>query len=356
MKEANKHIDYAIATAKRGLLFKSGILSWEIDKDPMISCVITDASHANESEEIIVNRIKSKEPHRSQGGKLICLGSNSLAEGTEGGIHLIAYSSTIVRRVCRSTMQAGAYSLQSGVEEGDRLRAAICDIFGRLDRKKWEESAYAFMRQIWFSDSRSVVDSLLNTKITKPADKRLSIELASLRQSLWRQPGQLEGDPHFQDERPRNPTDSIRWIDTNVMIADPLTKIMDSCKLLEAIEKNHWNIEQPINAIIVKKAKQLQRRKTATEELPEKYKKHIFQDGSFFVDDDLCYLENHPEKVKSLEDDATYPWRSTWIQKDGKWLYKVEDHVKWKYVNHEGEEQLQSVEKILTIFSRKKNY
>ena len=268
LKEANKHVDYAVSTSSRGLTFRSGVLSWDFSLDAMITCVITDASHANESEDMIVNGKVSKEPHRSQGGKIIALGTSSLSTSEEGGIHVIAFSSTVVRRVCRSTMQAEAYSLQAGIEEGDRIRAAVCDAFGKLDRKHWERTASQFMQQVWFSDCRSVVDSLLNSNAAKPADKRLSIELASMRQSLWRSPGEEEGDPFLRDERPKIVTDNIRWIDTSVMIADPLTKIMDPVKLIEALDNNRWNIEQPINSVIVKKAKQLQRRKEKPEDIP----------------------------------------------------------------------------------------
>ena len=89
-----------------------------------------------------------------------------------------------------------------------------------------------------------------------------------MRQSLWRSPGEEEGDLFLRDERPKIVTDNIRWIDTSVMIVDPLTKIMDPVKLIEALDNNRWNIEQPINSMIVKKAKQLQRRKEKPEDIP----------------------------------------------------------------------------------------
>ena len=101
---------------------------------------------------------------------------------------------------------------------------------------------------------------------SKITDKRLSIEIASLRQSLWRKPGQSSGDPIYDDTRPKVTTDYVRWIDTDVMIADPLTKVMDPQKLLEALDSNYWSIKQPLEAVIKKKAKQLARRKSSPEE------------------------------------------------------------------------------------------
>ena len=50
------------------------------------------------------------------------------------------------------------------------------------------------------------------------------------------------------------------------MIADPLTKVMDPIKLLDALDSYKWSLKQPIESIIKKRAKQLQRRKTPAEE------------------------------------------------------------------------------------------
>ena len=119
------------------------------------------------------------------------------------------------------------------------------------------------MRQVWFTDCRSLSDTLRNPKMSKREDKRLSIEIASMRESLWRGKGEHYGDPYYQDDRPEEPTDEVRWIDTDVMVADPLTKVMESTKLVECLFTNCLNVEQPIESVIKKRAKQLQRRKTA---------------------------------------------------------------------------------------------
>ena len=44
-----------------------------------------------------------------------------ILHGDKSDFHVIAYSSTIIRRVCRATLQAEAYALQDGVEEGDNV-------------------------------------------------------------------------------------------------------------------------------------------------------------------------------------------------------------------------------------------
>ena len=70
------------------------------------------------------------------------------------------------------------------------------------------------------------VDALKNTNQAKPAHKRLSIELASTRQSLWRIPGEAEGGHWMHDKKPKDVTDCVRWVNTNVMLAESLTKVM----------------------------------------------------------------------------------------------------------------------------------
>ena len=116
--------------------------------------------------------------------------------------HLIGHSSTTIKRVCRATVQAEAYSLGAGSEEGDRIRAAVADLLGKLDVKRWEASSAAFMKQIWFTDCKSVYDNLRKPISTKMADKRLSIEMASMRQNLWHLPGETVGSPALLDQTP----------------------------------------------------------------------------------------------------------------------------------------------------------
>ena len=69
--------------------------------------------------------------------------------------------------------------------------------------------------------------------IAKTVDKRLGMELASLGQFLWRKPGEGSAYVKLLEERCADPTDIIRWIDTTVMVADCLAKLMklqaDSC-------------------------------------------------------------------------------------------------------------------------------
>ena len=48
-----------------------------------------------------------------------------------------------MRRVCRSTIQAEACTLQSGEEHGDRIGAAVADLHGKLS-SRLHEAAVAY--------------------------------------------------------------------------------------------------------------------------------------------------------------------------------------------------------------------
>ena len=45
------------------------------------------------------------------------------------------------------------------------------------------------------------------------------------------------------------------------MLADPLTKAMDADKLLQFLDCNEWDLEQPVESILKKRAKRLGKRK-----------------------------------------------------------------------------------------------
>ena len=120
------------------------------------------------------------------------------------------------------------------------------------------------MKHVWVTDCESSRAALTRPVLAKIADKRLGIEFACLRQSLWRQPGQRVGDPRLTEAlpKPEDATDIVRWIDTDVMICDPLTKVMEPVKLTQALDSNEWDLTQPIESLLKKRAKQVQRRKT----------------------------------------------------------------------------------------------
>ena len=113
LKFANKLLQEDKESSDDGLFSKSELFTW----NKMEMLTVTDASFGNESN------------FRSQKGRMTFLtGPDSFEKNM--GVHLIGYSSTIIGRVCRSTLQAETYALSDGVEESMRLRAALADAHG----------------------------------------------------------------------------------------------------------------------------------------------------------------------------------------------------------------------------------
>ena len=143
---------------------------------------------------------------------IILASPNLRGTGTDIRFHVLSYSSTKIKRVCRSTMQAETYQLQLSVEQGDCIRACIADLNGVLDRPNWEASAAAFRHAVWLTDCNSCSSALQRPVQGKTTDKRLGIEIAALRQNLWRVPGQLVGMPWLDEDKPEDTTDSCRSV------------------------------------------------------------------------------------------------------------------------------------------------
>ena len=95
---------------------------------------VTDASFANGVGD-------DGEHLRSQGGILIRLGNAYVFTKEHTHLHPLFHQSTTFKRVVRATCQAETCRMQLGVEHVDILRAGLADMFGRLDRNRWEERA-----------------------------------------------------------------------------------------------------------------------------------------------------------------------------------------------------------------------
>ena len=289
---ANKVVQYAQSTADSGMTFRPGIrwpapgdartFSRHADGEHDASkssehvpepdlCIIacSDASHGGEDE--YLDEWQEREPFRSQGAKLIFISDTSILHGDKTRVHCVSFSSTIQKRVVSSTMKAESYQLTEVVEAADLIRAAIADAHGQLDHRNWEGSAASWCKSQWLTDCKSCADSL-HKPVAKGIDKRLGIELASLRQFLWRRRYSDLPDRRLLEELPcdEDRTDKCRWIDTTVMSCDCLTKSMPEDYLVKILDTNLWDVSQSTEAKATKlrKAAGVQRRKAEKADTP----------------------------------------------------------------------------------------
>jgi hypothetical protein len=278
--KANKVVKYIKDEPEECLTFLSEALKWPEkpgDEIEIVTASVSDASHGQEDEYLEEEDVR--EPFRSHGAKLIFLANKEMLTQECAHLHLISFGSTVVRKVCSSTLKAETYQLQTVVESGDLLRAAVADMHGQLDYKHWETSASKFMVHVWFTDCNSTAETLKKPVPKKGVDKRIGMELAALRQCLWRRKGDGLADPRLYDAMPEDPTDICHWIDTHSMIADPLTKRMKADLLVQVLKTNFWSWKQTEEA----KADKLRRqghRQTA------RHKKNAAKEGGAKGSDD----------------------------------------------------------------------
>ena len=218
---------------------------------------ITDASFCQET--VIENGVEKR--HRSQKAVINCLVSPDILKTDDADIHIINWQSVTVtdKKACNSTLQAEAHAMISGTDLGDKFRAIINSMRGKLDLFEWENSTNRNpMRHLWLSDCSSLVSHLKNPIETKLENTRLSIDMAALRQRLW---ADHNGEPYEELPEDDKANNIVRWIDTSVMIADCLTKRMKATNLWPAM-RGKLSLTPTPESILTKMRKQKARKKT----------------------------------------------------------------------------------------------
>ncbi len=231
--DINKVVKFVTETKNDGLVFRPGVEWPSQPGEPPRFCIgaVSDASHGGEDE--YLDGWQVREPFRSQEGKRLTIGNDDLYHKESSCIHVVSCSSKILRRVCSSTSKAETDKRSDVVDEGGLLRAALADAHGKLDERAWESSAADYMKMVWFTDCTSAYDTL-QRPVGRGIDKRLGIEVAPLRQFLWRAPGRDVSHPGLLEEKPAEASDVVKWIDTAVMICVPLTKMMSDTYLMKS--------------------------------------------------------------------------------------------------------------------------
>ena len=217
--EANKVVELAIKGMNDvRLTFPNGWIKW--DKVGVLT--VTDASFSGEA------------GFKSQQGRVHFLADKDDMKDltcTTFKVYPISFSSTTIKRVCRATLQAEAYSLQAGMEAGDRIRALIAEMRGRVNNLvNWLEDSKKVVPHLQMSDCRSLTDHLGIAVPNRVQDKRLAIELAAMHQSYF------EEDRRTWDIY-KDGGDRLEWIATQTMVADCLTKSMKPTFLLKVLKE-----------------------------------------------------------------------------------------------------------------------
>ena len=234
--DCNRLLRYVQDTPEVGLLYRYEAL--DFDKAVILS--IADASHAANFD---VGHSGEPLGNRSQSGRMLCLASSEFMKTGEGHVYPLEYHSNVIRRVCCSTMQAETLSMVQGYEEAEHLMTVLYGMRHEL-RGDWQVRSLDFIQIYLLTDCRSLEAHLLQAGLSSTANERLSIDLSALRQMIWRNRGELLGDPLYGDRVPEDGTTKPEWIETRSMVADGLTKKMKCPQLLQLMEEGWLAIDR----------------------------------------------------------------------------------------------------------------
>ena len=208
---------------------------------------ITDASHAADFD---LSRSGERLGGRSQSGRILAVCGPDFIEKSGGPINILEWKSTVVRRVCRSTLQAESLSMLSGYEDAEHLRQVIHGLYHTHHAREtgWRVAAMDSMNVIKLTDCRSLSEHLLQAGLGEVGDKRLAIDISGMRQMVWRERGQEVGDPLYADFPPVNATTRVHWISTKTMLSDGLTKHMLTDDLRHVMSGNDYQVNMNFHA------------------------------------------------------------------------------------------------------------
>ena len=145
------------------------------------------------------------------------------------------------QRVCRATPQAETYALQNAQESGDRMRAALAELYGNGSKgTDWDLRARMKIPHICPTDCRSLADNLNTEAPSRVQDKRLQIELSALSQSIFTEDGvrSVEAYPYGGDR--------VDWIDTATQAVDCFTKSMKPDFLIKVIDSGVYKMSRAV--------------------------------------------------------------------------------------------------------------
>ena len=219
---------------------------------------ITDASFCNDSE--IVHG--EKEDNRSQQGYIVVIAPHDILHAQSAIVHPICWSSTTIKRVCRSTFMAETFAMSRGTEQGARVRAAVVDAQGKLNMHDWEATAAAAMPHCWITDCDSLYEHLVAPKLAQIDNKRLAIDLMAMRQFVWERNGDRT------EIIDTSCGDYPRWIDTSTMITDPLTKVMKADRLITTMTTGVFDMTPTPESLAIK-SRNRELRRTARQKSQE---------------------------------------------------------------------------------------
>ena len=161
----------------------------------------------------------------SQAASLCLLADKDLLSGREGTFNLLDGRSHRLSRVCRSSYAAETYSLEEGVDSAEVVRGLIAECKGAdLAVCRHDLSVIDSVPLVAVVDAKDTHDRCKSDTSSHGAQKSLCFSVVFLK-TFFRRKG----------------TD-LRWVETENMLSDALTKDMDRSWLKRVLCSGRWAI------------------------------------------------------------------------------------------------------------------
>ncbi|CAK0847357.1 unnamed protein product [Prorocentrum cordatum] len=298
----------------------------KINIDDAIVVAVGDSSHGN------VGKTKTA----SQAGLVILLADNKddqFLRGMPAKVTPMLWRSHRIKRVVRSTLAAETMAALEAVESGDMLRQHLVELHYGLGYRTHMDDVEA-IKMVEVTDCKSLYD-LLQKRGTVPSEKRLLIDIESLRNDL-----------EFNNV-------VSKWVSTKQMLADCLTK-----HDVRAGDYMRYVLQTGEYRLIAKQRMELKGRRG--EYYRSKYPKRQRPADQLFVHEGYTYFEECIADVRynaRVAQPAPKPylrWRMMLGQREDDIYYeKLEDMVDWSGLDQVSKRRRipTQVRKLLTIYA-----
>ena len=116
---------------------------------------------------------------------------------------------------------------------------------GEVEMCTWGKTAARSMGHVWMTDCDSLYDHLMSQRLKTIENNRLTMQLMALWQQI------LERDGERTLEIDHSCGDYPRWIDTNVMLAGPLTKSVSPDRLFQGMMNGRFDMRPTAESLMI---------------------------------------------------------------------------------------------------------
>lgn len=181
----------------------------------------------------------------SQGGFMILLTHKKALQGEQTDYNIMSWRSFKLPRVCRSSLSAEAQACSVAVDEMMLLRTMLSLMLDPRQDPKDPATARWVGEAAVVVDAKALYDALKRPGFNSQHDKRTGIEIICIQEELERQAAK------------------VRWVSSEVMLADGLTKIGARQSMVEKLASGRVCLHFDPNFLAAKKKTPAERQKAS---------------------------------------------------------------------------------------------